>query len=106
MTDNIHNEVARILQNLRDDTVKNIMIRLDGSDRYATTIGDFKVQFEGEDDLLHLEIVRTDRSNIDIHDAKQLADLFFVDIPPALIVVKPAEYSAHYYLPHDVLLKF
>ncbi len=106
MIDDIHSEVTRILQNLREDTVKNIMIRLDGSDRYATTIGDFKVQFEGEDDLLHLEIVRADKSKIDIHEAKQIADMFFADIPPALIVVKPAEYSAHYYLPHDVLLKF
>ncbi len=106
MTDNTNLEVSRILQNLRDDTVKNIMIRLDGSDRYATTIGDFKVQFEGEDDLLHLEIVRLDGSTIDILDAKRIADMFFENIPPALIVVKPAEFSAHYYLPHDILLKF
>ncbi|MHB1460052.1 MAG: hypothetical protein ACYC1M_02050 [Armatimonadota bacterium] len=106
MTDDTHLEVSRILQNLRDDTKNNIMIKLDGSDRYATTLGDFKVQFEGEDDLLHLEIVRTDGTKLDILGAKQIADRFFANIPPALIVVKPAEFSAHYYLPHDILLKF
>lgn len=73
---------------------------------YGSTIGEFRYQFEGEDDLLHLMIVRQDAGEITPHEALAVAHFLLPDLPPALVFFKPGERSQHFYIGHDHLLEF
>ncbi len=61
--------------------------------------------FEGEEDLLHLVLTRQDHSKIELNKAMTLARKILDGVPPALIWMKPGQYSCHFYLGHDELLK-
>lgn len=101
-----HPEVRRVLQALIEDARAGVPILLSRRERYGAILGDFRVQFEGEDDLLHLSITRVDGGRISHEDAQLVADLFFHPVPKGLIYSRPAEYSVHYYLAHDVLVEY
>jgi|YNPMSStandDraft_1061717.scaffolds.fasta_scaffold33304_2 hypothetical protein len=103
---NEHPEVRRILQAIIEDTQAGIPILLSQRERYGTSLGDFRVQFEGEDDLLHLSITRRDGDRISHEEAQRIADLFFHGVPKGLVYSRPAEYSVHYYIAHDILVKY
>ncbi|MGQ9486965.1 MAG: hypothetical protein ACUVRT_06830 [Armatimonadota bacterium] len=101
-----HPEVRRILQAIIEDTRAGIPIRLDRRERYGTTLGDFRIQFEGEDDLLHLSITRTDGEPVSHEEAQHIAEAFFHAVPKGLIQCRPAVYSVHYYIAHDLLVDY
>lgn len=66
-------------------------------------IGDFRYQFEGEDDLLHLMVCRTDCGEISPEEGQSVAALIFPTVPSALYWFKPGTLSQHFYIGHDVL---
>ena len=101
-----HPEVRRILQAIIEDVQAGVPILLRRRDRYGAVLGDFRVQFEGEDDLLHLSVTRLDGERVSHEEAQQIADLFFQSVPKGLIYSRPAEYSVHYYVAHDVLVEY
>jgi len=101
-----HPEVRRILRALVEDVQAGVPILLERRERYGAILGDFRVQFEGEDDLLHLAITRVDGGRVSHEDAQHIADLFFHAVPKGLIYSRPAEYSVHYYVAHDLLLRY
>lgn len=101
-----HPEVRRILQAIIEDTRAGVPILLDRRERYGTTVGDFRVQFEGEDDLLHLSITRVDGEPICHEEAQRIAEAFFHSVPKGLIQCRPAVYSVHYYIAHDLLVDY
>ncbi|MER3474263.1 MAG: hypothetical protein C4335_09590 [Armatimonadota bacterium] len=101
-----HPEVRRILQAIVEDTRAGVPILLNRRERYGTTLGDFRVQFEGEDDLLHLSITRVDGVPISHEEAQRIADAFFHAVPKGLIQCRPAVYSVHYYVAHDLLVDY
>ncbi|MEJ5250731.1 MAG: hypothetical protein HPY54_07370 [Chthonomonadetes bacterium] len=101
-----HPEVRRILQAIIEDTRAGVPILLDHRERYGTTLGDFRVQFEGEDDLLHLSIMRVDGEPICHEEAQRIAEAFFHSVPKGLIQCRPAVYSVHYYIAHDLLVDY
>ncbi|MCW5935786.1 MAG: hypothetical protein KIT11_00570 [Fimbriimonadaceae bacterium] len=72
---------------------------------YVATAGGFTYAFEGEEDLLHLEVRRLDGGAIRLEDARKVASFALPDVPVGLVWVKPAEHSVHFYLGHDVLVK-
>lgn len=101
-----HPEVRRVLQAIVEDTRAGVTISLSQRERYGAVLGEYRVQFEGEDDLLHLAITRTDGGCVSHEEAQQIADLFFHNIPKGLIQCRPAQYSVHYYLGHDILADY
>ncbi len=98
--------IHRIIEAITEDTRNGVPILLDNRDRYGMNIGEYRVQFEGEDDLLHLSITRLDSGPINWLEAREMSALFLAGIPETMIFAKPARHSAHFYLPHDVFLQF
>lgn len=73
---------------------------------YGGTIAEFRYQFEGEEDLLHLIIVRTDGQTLTPQQAQSVVDFLYPGVPPALMWFKAGTLSHHFYLGHDVLLEY
>lgn len=71
---------------------------------YGATVGDFRFQFEGEEDLLHLFITRTDGNEISPEQGQQVVQAVIPQLPPGLIWFKPGRLTQHFYFGHDDLL--
>ena len=70
---------------------------------FSGTLGRFRYQFEGEEDLLHL-IVAADGEGISVAEGQRVASFVLEGVPPALIWLKPGEFSQHFYVGHDDLV--
>jgi hypothetical protein len=71
---------------------------------FGGTVGDFRYQFEGEEDLLHLFITRVDGGRLSPADAQPVVTFLLPTLPQALLWLKPGEFSQHFYFGHDELL--
>jgi hypothetical protein len=71
---------------------------------FSGTVGPYRYQFEGEEDLLHLMVTRRDTGALTPHEGQQVAGFVLQGLPPALIWLKPGERSQHFYFGHDELL--
>jgi len=71
---------------------------------YSGRIGEYRYQFEGEEDLLHLIITRIDSASLTVEMAQKVAGLVLDGVPPALIWLRPGTYSQHFYFGHDDLI--
>lgn len=71
---------------------------------FGGTVGEFRYQFEGEEDLLHLFITRQDFSSLSVKDAQGVFSWLLPSLPPAQIWLKPGENSQHFYFGHELLL--
>jgi hypothetical protein len=72
---------------------------------YGGRIGDYRYQFEGEEDLLHLFVLHADGLDVSVEAGRAVASFVLLDVPPALIWFKPGTRSQHFYVGHDVLLE-
>lgn len=72
---------------------------------FGGAVGEFRYQFEGEEDLLHLMVARRDLAPAAVEHAQAVAQFLMPDVPPALIWIRPGETTQHFYLGHDVLLE-
>jgi len=72
--------------------------------QYEGTVGDYHYQFEGEDDLLHLAVTRTDQKEISAEEGQAVAAFLLDGIPPGLVWIRPGEFSQHFYCGHDDLV--
>ncbi len=87
-----------------------------GSDRFALhsvgiepntfggTVGNFRYQFEGEEDLLHLIVTRKDGAALIPEEAQAVANFLLPNVAPGLIWLKPGTVTQHLYVGHDELL--
>ena len=73
---------------------------------YGGTLDEFRYQFEGEEDLLHLMITRQDMGEISPEEAQAVVDFLYPGVPPAMMWFKPGKKSQHFYIGHDVLLEY
>ncbi len=73
---------------------------------YGGKIGEYRYQFEGEEDLLHLIVVRNDQAKLSAEEAQQVTSFLYPGVPTAMMWFKPGEYSHHFYIGHDVLLEY
>jgi hypothetical protein len=73
---------------------------------YSGTLGPYSYHFEGEEDLLHLFVMRLDGKNITVGEARVVTAYLYGNVPKALIWLKPGKYSQHFYLGHDHLLAY
>lgn len=71
---------------------------------FSGSFGPYRYQFEGEDDLLHIIVLRADGDRLTAEEGQQVVHLLIPNLPPALIWLRPGEFSQHFYLGHDELL--
>ncbi len=69
------------------------------------TYGPYRYQFEGEEDLLHLVVTRQDEDKLTVEEAQVVAGFLVPKVPAGLIWLRPGEYSQHFWVGHDELLK-
>jgi len=74
------------------------------ANEFGGSVGPFRYQFEGEEDLLHLFIARPDGQSLSPEEGQQVAAFLLQGIPPALIWLKPGEFTQHFYVGHDELI--
>jgi hypothetical protein len=72
---------------------------------YSGTLGLYRYQFEGEEDLLHLIVTHAEGEPVTPEQGQKVASFVLEGLPPALIWLRPGEYSQHFYFGHDELLK-
>jgi hypothetical protein len=72
---------------------------------FGGTAGDFRYQFEGEEDLLHLIVTRQDGGALSPEEAQRVAAFLLPGFPASLMWLKPGEFTQHFYFGHDELLK-
>lgn len=68
-------------------------------------MSDYRYQFEGEEDLLHLIVTRIDSGKITPAEGQQVVSFLLPNLPTALLWLKPGEYTQHFYCGHDELLR-
>ncbi len=71
---------------------------------FAGSIGEYQFLFEGEDDLLHLVILRKDLQPISVEDARRIVEKIMPDVPTAKIWLSPGIFTQHFYVGHDELI--
>ena len=71
---------------------------------FSGSLGDWKYQFEGEEDLLHLIVTHKDGLPLNTEDGRQVAGFVLNGLPTALIWLRPGQYSQHFYFGHDDLI--
>ena len=65
---------------------------------FGGRVGPYRYQFEGEDDLLHLMVVRNDYAPLTPEEAQQVLKFVWPDVTPGLVWLKPGTISQHFYL--------
>ncbi|HXH60450.1 MAG TPA: hypothetical protein VNI20_03750 [Fimbriimonadaceae bacterium] len=68
---------------------------------FGGRVGGFRYQFEGEDDLLHLFIVRLNGSELSVEEAQGVVEFLLPGVPSSLIWLKPGRLMQHFYMGHD-----
>ena len=112
--------MARVLEFIRTETRIKLPVfdpsRERPSDQFALinvglepnefggTIGPFRYQFEGEEDLLHLMVTSVSGEAVTTAEAHEVASTILHGVPSALVWLKPGEFSQHFYVGHDELL--
>ena len=71
---------------------------------FSGTVGKYRYQLEGEEDLLHLIVTQADGSAITAEEGQAVAGFVLKRLPPALIWLRPGEFSQHFYFGHDDLI--
>ena len=80
-----------------------LSVGLEAND-FTGTLGDCRYQFEGEEDLLHLIVTGVDGQPVSTEQGQAVAAFVLKGVPPALIWLRPGEYSQHFYFGHDELI--
>jgi len=72
---------------------------------YCGSYGPYRYQFEGEEDLLHLIVTRHDGQRLKVEEAQGVARFLMPHVPAGLIWLRPGEYSQHFWVGHDELMR-
>jgi len=65
---------------------------------FGGRVGDYRYQFESEDDLIHLMVVRTDYGPLTPEEGQRVVRFLLPDVQPGLVWLKAGEVSQHFYL--------
>ncbi|MCC7229093.1 MAG: hypothetical protein IT203_01780 [Fimbriimonadaceae bacterium] len=71
---------------------------------FGGSVGPFRYQFEGEEDLLHLIVSRIDGEALTPREAQGVVHFLLPDFPSSLMWLKPGEFTQHFYFGHDEML--
>jgi hypothetical protein len=72
---------------------------------FGGSVGEFRYQFEGEEDLLHLIVTRFDGAVLTPEDGQSVVDFLLPGFPASLMWLKPGKFTQHFYFGHDELLR-
>ncbi|WKZ81350.1 MAG: hypothetical protein QY327_05465 [Fimbriimonadaceae bacterium] len=72
---------------------------------FGGVIGEYRFVFEGEDDLLHLLLMRTDGAALERESALEVAEFLTEGVPKSLKWLRLGPTSLSLYLGHDLLLQ-
>lgn len=86
-----------------DDRYALISIGLEPND-FSGTVGGYRYQFEGEEDLLHVIVTAEEGRPLTPEEGQAVVGFVLPGLPSALIWLRPGEYSQHFYFGHDELL--
>ena len=95
--------MARVVECVRKDEVIRYPRKADLGD-YAGSVSDFQYVFEGEDDLLHLMVIRVDGGELLVESAQAVASFLMPKMLTSMMWLKPGIFSQHFYFGHDELL--
>lgn len=70
---------------------------------FGGIVGPFAYQFEGEDDLLHLFVMRLDHRPLSVEEGQAVVEFVIPEVPASMIWLKPGRLSQHFYFGHDLL---
>lgn len=71
---------------------------------FGGTVGEFRYQFEGEEDLLHIIVTRNSGLPLAPMEAQEVVTFLLPELPQSLMWLKPGEFTQHFYFGHDELL--
>ena len=71
---------------------------------YGGVVGSYRYQFEGEEDLLHLIVTRTDNGPLSAEDGQAVVLFLMPSMPSGLVWIRPGVFSQHFFCGHDDLL--
>ena len=74
------------------------------ANQFSGSVGPFRYQFEGEEDLLHLINTHRDGEPVATEEGQAIAAFVLRGVPPALIWLRPGNFSQHFYFGHDDLI--
>ena len=86
-----------------DDRFALLSLGLEPND-FSGTVAEYRYQFEGEEDLLHLMVTHIDGTPINTRDAQAVASFVLHGLPTALIWLRSGQFSQHFYFGHDDLI--
>lgn len=67
------------------------------------SFGEFRYQFEGEEDLLHLIVTRNNQTPLTPGEGVAVAEFVLDGIPKGLVRFRPGDVSQHFFLGHENL---
>lgn len=73
---------------------------------FGSTVGDYRYQFEGEEDLLHLIVTRIDHLELAAEDGQAVMGFLLNGVPLAMIWIRPGRFSQHFFVGHDEVVRF
>lgn len=85
-----------------NDKYALINIGLEPND-FSGTVGTYRYQFEGEEDLLHLIVTADGGRELTPEEGQQVAGFVLEGLPSGLVWLRPGEFSQHFYFGHDEL---
>lgn len=108
-----------MLAAVRAATLSGEMIRLPAIDKkssrpesivfvdnpFGGSLGPYRYQLEGEEDLLHMIVTREDGGTISVEEGQAVAAVVWDGVPSALVWLRPGERTQHFYIGHDDLLE-
>lgn len=87
----------------RDASAPFALVGIEPND-FGGSVGPFRYQFEGEDDLLHLFVTRLDAGPIEPREGQFVAQFALKNLSFGLVWFRPGHYSQHFYCGHDDLV--
>lgn len=73
--------------------------------KFGGQIGPYWFQFEGEDDLLHVFVLRIDRGPLTAEEGQNVMRQLLPEVAPGLVWLKPGTLTQHFYFGHDILVE-
>ncbi len=72
---------------------------------FGGQLGPYLYQFEGEEDLLHIFVIRADDGELSVAEGRTVLDVLIPELSPGLVWLKPGVHSQHFYFGHDAWLQ-
>lgn len=73
---------------------------------FGSTVGDYRYQFEGEEDLLHLIVTRVDHCELTPEEGQSVMGFLLNGVPLAMVWIRPGRFSQHFFVGHDEVVRF